>query len=144
MQVECFKNMANGWVTRKNLPKNSWESWIFKDLIIVFWWACVRLDSWCGKSIPSRWSFTGLSGWPVTLGLRYGQTLFGGSSEESWTLSASLIQLFRVGDEGYIDRKALSWRCQDNVLTSRRSSGKFCASSRGKTGGASVIQNYWA
>ena len=36
------------------------------------------------------------------------QTLFGGSSEESWTMGASLIQLFRVGDEGYFDRKTLS------------------------------------
>jgi len=34
----------------------------------------------------------------------------GGSSEEFWTMGESLIQLYRVGDEGYFDRKTLSSR----------------------------------
>tara|TARA_B000000475_G_scaffold96841_1_gene78560 strand:- start:1392 stop:1559 length:168 start_codon:yes stop_codon:yes gene_type:complete len=55
-----------------------------------------------------------------------------------------------VGDEGYIDCKTLSLKKNgtpffgDFDMNQRRSSGKFCASSRGKTGGASVIRNNWA
>ena len=66
-------------------------------------------------------------------------------------MGASLIQLYRVGDEGYIDRKTLSLKRKtvycfsgDFDMNQKRSSGKFCASSRGKTGGASVIRNNWA
>ena len=72
------------------------------------------------------------------------------AAEESWTLGASLIQLYRVGDEGYIDCKTLSLKKNgvpffgDFDMNQRRSSGKFCASSRGKTGGASVIRINWA
>jgi|TARA_B110000483_G_scaffold112466_1_gene136635 hypothetical protein len=55
-----------------------------------------------------------------------------------------------VGDEGYIDCKTLSLKKSgtplfgDFDMNQRRSSGKFCASSRGKTGGASVIRINWA
>jgi len=56
-----------------------------------------------------------------------------------------------VGDEGYIDRKTLSLKRKtvncfsgEFDMNQKRSSGKFCASSRGKTGGASVIRNNWA
>jgi hypothetical protein len=65
-------------------------------------------------------------------------------------MGASLIQLYRVGDDGYIDCKTLSLKKNsllffgDFDMNQKRSSGKFCASSRGKTGGASVIRINWA
>ena len=39
----------------------------------------------------------------------------GGSSGESWTMGASLIQPCRMGDEGYFGRKALSEK-QDTAM----------------------------
>jgi len=58
-------------------------------------------------------------------------------------MDESPIQLYCVRDEGYFGRKPL-WESVDNDLTFKTSSGKTCASSRGKTGGASIIRNYWA
>ena len=60
----------------------SWDNHIFlimlcsdntgyiKRLNAVLGWACARLGSWEGKSLPSRWSLAVLRGWSATLGLR--------------------------------------------------------------------------
>ena len=40
-------------------------------------WACVWLDSWWGKGLPSRRSVAGLRGWTATLGLRHGPDSYG-------------------------------------------------------------------
>jgi hypothetical protein len=37
----------------------------------------------------------------------------GDSSEESWTMHESVIQLYRVSDEGYVACKALSARIDE-------------------------------
>tara|TARA_B100000683_G_scaffold128067_1_gene125569 strand:- start:279 stop:506 length:228 start_codon:yes stop_codon:yes gene_type:complete len=74
----------------------------------------------------------------------------GDSSEESWTMHASVIQLYRVSDEGYSACKTLSANSHliSNVciMTSfaEEAPANVCASSRGNTEGASVIRNNWA
>src|SRR5579871_677480 len=40
-------------------------------------WACGRLASWWGKSLPGRRSVAGLRGRAATLGLRYGPDSYG-------------------------------------------------------------------
>ena len=73
----------------------------------------------------------------------------GDSSEESWTMHASVIQLYRVSEEGNIACKTLSARTcfvHGAIMTSlaEEAPANFCASSRGNTEGASVIRNNWA
>src|SRR5205809_6657403 len=63
-------------------------------------WACGRLASWWGKSLPRRRSVAGLRGRPTTLGLRTAQTPTGGSSEEFSAMDESLTEQRRVQDEG--------------------------------------------
>ena len=58
-------------------------------------------------------------------------------------MGESLIQPYRVSDEGSFGRKALYF-LGDNDEEKAKSPGKFCASSRGNTEGASVIRNDWA
>jgi hypothetical protein len=58
-------------------------------------------------------------------------------------MGESLIQPCPMGEEGYIDRKPfISERDYDKIR--KRSPGKLRASSRGNTGGASVVRNDWA
>ena len=74
----------------------------------------------------------------------------GDSSEESWTMHASVIQLYRVSDEGYSACKTLSANSHlishVCIMTSfaEEAPANVCASSRGNTEGASVIRNNWA
>src|SRR5213080_1619025 len=63
-------------------------------------WACGRLASWWGKSLPRRRSVAGLRGRTATLGLRTAQTPTGGSSEEFSAMDASLTEQRRVQEEG--------------------------------------------
>src|SRR5579864_1081145 len=63
-------------------------------------WACGRLASWWGKSLPRRRSVAGLRGRAATLGLRTAQTPTGGSSEEFSAMGASLTEQRRVQDDG--------------------------------------------
>ena len=62
-----------------------------------------------------------------------------GSSGEYWTMSESLIQQYFMSEGQPIGCKALS-AMRIMTVVEVRSPGQFCASSRGKTGGASVIQ----
>src|SRR5579872_4479128 len=63
-------------------------------------WACGRLASWWGKSLPGRRSVAGLRGRAATLGLRTAQTPTGGSSEEFSAMGASLTEQRRVQEDG--------------------------------------------
>lgn len=62
-----------------------------------------------------------------------------GSSGEYWTMSDSSIQQCFMSEGRPVGCKTLSagWIM---TVPEVRSPGQFCASSRGKTGGASVIQ----
>ena len=85
--VYKMKRVADGWVTRKNLPfgegqpletvANTSYCWEVKRWIIAKRWACVWLASWWGKRLPRRWSVAGLRGWSATLGLRHGPDSYG-------------------------------------------------------------------
>ncbi|MBT6366307.1 MAG: hypothetical protein HOJ68_09120 [Bacteroidetes bacterium] len=73
----------------------------------------------------------------------------GDSSEESWTMHESVIQLYRVDEEGYFACKVLSainMFLHGAIMTAlaEEAPANFCASSRGNTEGASVIRNNWA
>lgn len=73
----------------------------------------------------------------------------GDSSEESWTMHASVIQLYRVSEEGNIACKTLSAKTclvHEAIVTpfAEEAPANICASSRGNTEGASVIRNNWA
>src|SRR2546421_5693887 len=63
-------------------------------------WACGRLASWWGKSLPRRRSVAGLRGRAATLGLRTAQTPTGGSSEEFSAMGATLTEQRRVQEDG--------------------------------------------
>ena len=64
-------------------------------------WACGRLASWWGKSVPRRRSVAGLRGRSATLGLRTAQTPTGGSSEEFSAMGASLTEQRRVQEDAF-------------------------------------------
>jgi hypothetical protein len=64
-------------------------------------WACGRLASWWGKSLPRRRSVAGLRGWTATLGLRTAQTPTGGSSEEFSAMGATLTEQRRVQEDAF-------------------------------------------
>jgi hypothetical protein len=64
-------------------------------------WACGRLASWWGKSLPRRRSVAGLRGRTATLGLRTAQTPTGGSSEEFSAMDASLTEQRRVQEDAF-------------------------------------------
>src|SRR3989440_5734875 len=64
-------------------------------------WACGRLGSWWGKSLPRRRSVAGLRGRTATLGLRTAQTPTGGSSEEFSAMDASLTEQRRVQEDAF-------------------------------------------
>ncbi len=64
-------------------------------------WACGRLASWWGKSLPRRRSVAGLRGRSATLGLRTAQTPTGGSSEEFSAMDASLTEQRRVQEDAF-------------------------------------------
>jgi len=73
----------------------------------------------------------------------------GDSSREYWTMHASVIQLYRVSEEGNIACKTLSASTclvHGAIVTSlaEEAPANLCASSRGNTEGASVIRNNWA
>jgi len=72
-----------------------------------------------------------------------------GSSEESLTMGKCLIELFlKIDLISRSVRKANVSQTLSDVASSRDayifSSGRSCASSRGKTGGASVERHDWA
>ena len=58
-------------------------------------------------------------------------------------MGESLIQLFRVTEEGDIVVKVFVY-AEDCDILFIKSPGKFRASSRGNTGGASVVRFDWA
>ena len=64
-------------------------------------WACVRLASWWGKSLPRRRSVAGLRGRSATLGLRTAQTPTGGSSEEFSAMVERLTEQRRVQEDAF-------------------------------------------
>ena len=64
-------------------------------------WACGRLASWWGKSLPRRRSVAGLRGRTATLGLRTAQTPTGGSSEEFSAMGATLTEQRRVQEDAF-------------------------------------------
>src|SRR6266516_167293 len=64
-------------------------------------WACGRLASWWGKSLPRPRSGAGLRGRSATLGLRTAQTPTGGSSEEFSAMDASLTEQRRVQEDAF-------------------------------------------
>ncbi len=79
------------------------------------------------------------------------QTPTGGSSEEFCAMGATLTQQRRVSEEGLWVVKLCQQGRNYNYLidncidgTCGGSAGQLRASSRGNTGGASVIRNYWA
>src|SRR5205823_11493882 len=64
-------------------------------------WACGRLASWWGKSLPGRRSVAGLRGRAATLGLRTAQTPTGGSSEEFSAMGETLTEQRRVQEDAF-------------------------------------------
>jgi hypothetical protein len=73
----------------------------------------------------------------------------GDSSREYWTMHASVIQLYRVSEEGNSACKTLSASVclvHIGIMTylAEEAPANLCASSRGNTEGASVIRNNWA
>jgi len=58
-------------------------------------------------------------------------------------MGESLIQLYRMNEEGSIGCKIHIFK-QDCDINEKNSPGQLRASSRGNTGGASVIRNDWA
>ena len=68
---------------------------------IALGWACGRLASWWGKSLPRRRSVAGLRGRSATLGLRTAQTPTGGSSEEFSAMEETLTEQRRVQEDAF-------------------------------------------
>lgn len=105
MQVERNKIkiyfVANGWVIYENLPRRlALEIPDIQKIDFASRWARTRLGSWWGNGLPSRRSLAGLKGWSATLELRQGPNFFRwGSSVESWTMSASLIQQYFMSEQ---------------------------------------------
>jgi hypothetical protein len=63
--------------------------------------------------------------------------------ENIWTMSVSLIQQCFMGDEG-VCCKTLSDKNDSDKSYRQEVLANTCASSCGKTGGASSIHSYWA
>jgi hypothetical protein len=70
----------------------------------------------------------------------------GDSSEESWTMHESVIQLYRVDEEGYFACKVLSainMFLHGAIMTAlaEEAPANFCASSRGKADRTVVLES---